>query len=251
MADSYVPGLISDEYDAQQLQAEFEKVASATSEPEASLVYFVPQNVALEKPRDGMITYADGTNWNPGSGEGFYGRVGGVWTFLNAAGGGSGSSLTLSAETDLTNGGANDTSSWDFTISAGANRVTLQLQNMSTTGGTVPKVQLGDSGGIETTGYSSVGILATNGANPITLNTSADGFSLRQSTSGYDGIIVMTRVSGNKWLATGQGQVYSTAMIFTGGEKELSGELTTVRITTNNGTEYFDAGVASVIEETP
>lgn len=29
-------------------------------------------NVEPEKPRDGEIRYADGTNWNPGSGQGIY-----------------------------------------------------------------------------------------------------------------------------------------------------------------------------------
>ena len=29
-------------------------------------------NVAPVKPRDGDIRYADGTNWNPGSGQGVY-----------------------------------------------------------------------------------------------------------------------------------------------------------------------------------
>jgi len=36
-------------------------------------------NVAPERPRDGMVVAADGTNWNPGSGAGFYGRIGGAW----------------------------------------------------------------------------------------------------------------------------------------------------------------------------
>ena len=31
---------------------------------------------------DGMVVYADGTNWNPGSGEGFYGRENGAWVKL-------------------------------------------------------------------------------------------------------------------------------------------------------------------------
>ena len=39
-------------------------------------------NVAPEKPRDGDIRYADGTNWNPGSGTGIYAYVGGSWTKL-------------------------------------------------------------------------------------------------------------------------------------------------------------------------
>ena len=32
-------------------------------------------NVAPDKPRDGDIIYADGTNWNPGSGRGIYAYI--------------------------------------------------------------------------------------------------------------------------------------------------------------------------------
>lgn len=39
-------------------------------------------HVAPEKPRDGMLRNADGTNWNPGSGAGLYRYGGGVWNFL-------------------------------------------------------------------------------------------------------------------------------------------------------------------------
>lgn len=35
-----------------------------------------------EKYSNGMIVYADGTNWNPGSGAGFYGRESGAWVKL-------------------------------------------------------------------------------------------------------------------------------------------------------------------------
>lgn len=34
------------------------------------------------KPREGMVVFADGTSWNPGSGRGMYERRGGVWTKL-------------------------------------------------------------------------------------------------------------------------------------------------------------------------
>ena len=37
---------------------------------------------APTKPRNGMVVYADGTTWNPGSGEGYYGYRGGTWNFL-------------------------------------------------------------------------------------------------------------------------------------------------------------------------
>lgn len=39
-------------------------------------------NVEPEKPRDGHIYYADGTNWNPGSGEGIYAYYNSSWNKL-------------------------------------------------------------------------------------------------------------------------------------------------------------------------
>ena len=41
---------------------------------------------APSKPRTGMIVYADGVNWNPGSGEGAYVYDGTTWTVLGATG---------------------------------------------------------------------------------------------------------------------------------------------------------------------
>ena len=39
-------------------------------------------DVAPAKPRAGMVVFADGTNWNPGSGIGFYGYHSGAWNKL-------------------------------------------------------------------------------------------------------------------------------------------------------------------------
>ena len=39
-------------------------------------------NVEPTKPRAGDIRLADGTNWNPGSGAGFYGYYAGNWSKL-------------------------------------------------------------------------------------------------------------------------------------------------------------------------
>ena len=78
----YQPGPVPD--DAKQLQPflrdQLEQVAGslntlADGQLDAS-------TVAPSKPRSGMIRYADGTDWNPGSGEGFYGYYGGAWHFL-------------------------------------------------------------------------------------------------------------------------------------------------------------------------
>ena len=39
-------------------------------------------NVDPDKPRDGDIRYADGTNWNPSGGVGIYAYIGSTWTKL-------------------------------------------------------------------------------------------------------------------------------------------------------------------------
>lgn len=41
-------------------------------EGEHDYLWFTPKGAALSKPREGMISYADGTNWNPGYGAGHY-----------------------------------------------------------------------------------------------------------------------------------------------------------------------------------
>ena len=34
------------------------------------------------KPRGGLVVFADGTDWNPGSGQGFYAYYASAWHFL-------------------------------------------------------------------------------------------------------------------------------------------------------------------------
>lgn len=41
-----------------------------------------PINAAPDKPREGMIVYADGTHWNPGAGKGVYVRLAATWSKL-------------------------------------------------------------------------------------------------------------------------------------------------------------------------
>ncbi len=64
----------------EQIQRELEQIgARFTTHPSLQLeeLHAVP-----EKPRTGLIVLADGTDWNPGSGAGFYGYYGGSWVKL-------------------------------------------------------------------------------------------------------------------------------------------------------------------------
>ena len=63
----------------QYLDHELRRIADVLNQ---ETVFLPPLAVAPAKPSDGMIAYADGTNWNPGSGAGFYGYQAGAWVKL-------------------------------------------------------------------------------------------------------------------------------------------------------------------------
>lgn len=60
------------------LATELERVANAIN----SSVRLKELHAEPARYADGDIVYADGSDWNPGSGEGFYGREGGAWVKL-------------------------------------------------------------------------------------------------------------------------------------------------------------------------
>ena len=51
-------------------------------------------HVAPVKPREGLLVYADGTDWNPGSGAGYYVYYAGAWHAMSGGGGGGGGAVT-------------------------------------------------------------------------------------------------------------------------------------------------------------
>jgi hypothetical protein len=84
--ESYLPGRAPSVQDPEvselALFMQRELTLIATALRELTIPRWQELAVAPEPPRDGMIVYADGTNWNPGSGEGFYGRQAGAWVKL-------------------------------------------------------------------------------------------------------------------------------------------------------------------------
>ncbi len=61
---------------------ELRHVSDAMSGPEPDAIYLKQWNVEPARRYDGQIIYADGTNFDPGSGEGFYGYYSAAWHFL-------------------------------------------------------------------------------------------------------------------------------------------------------------------------
>jgi hypothetical protein len=142
----------------------------------------------------------------------------------------------------------------DRTIPSWARRVTATLVGVSTSGTSVPLFQLGDSGGVETSGYSGVSFTAN--ATP-TFNSAqlSSGFLNpvgHLATVVYHGAITLTLQdpTTNTWAATWQfGSSASVFLAWGGGSKALTGTLTTLRLTTAGGADTFDAGSWNVTYE--
>jgi hypothetical protein len=74
----YNPGPVDDQIVGQELI----KVAQALDTPDQFLM-LEPQYAAPNvKLRDGIVVFADGVVWNPGSGAGVYVYKSGSWVFL-------------------------------------------------------------------------------------------------------------------------------------------------------------------------
>lgn len=65
------------------LVAELRAISLETTLPEFEGLLLSTTNEVPTKPEKGNVYYADGTNWDPGSGEGWYGYdSGGSWVKL-------------------------------------------------------------------------------------------------------------------------------------------------------------------------
>lgn len=63
------------------LEAELREISAEFNRGVESIL-LEEMHTAPDRPRTGMIVLADGTNWNPGAGAGYYGYYGGAWNKL-------------------------------------------------------------------------------------------------------------------------------------------------------------------------
>lgn len=141
----------------------------------------------------------------------------------------------------------------DFTgIPSWVKRVTVMFQGVSTNGVSYIQIQLGTSGGIEASSY--LGTASTVAASSVGSDNISTGFWVRSAaaTGVRHGQFVISLInpSTNSWVASGVlGYSDTTITTITGGSKSLSGTLDRVRITTQNGTDTFDAGTINILYE--
>lgn len=138
----------------------------------------------------------------------------------------------------------------DFTVPSWVNEIHVLVASFSSNGTSLPQVQLGDSGGIENTGYAGSVCTIQNAASTTTAAFSS-GFiitALFSAPAVITARMTIRRVSGNLWMADSSSGFESSAITCTStGSKTLSGDITTVRFTTVNGTDVGDLGSVSVM----
>jgi hypothetical protein len=141
----------------------------------------------------------------------------------------------------------------DFTsIPSWVKKITIMFVGVSTSGTSNPLFQIGDSGGIEATGYLGAGGLVTDtGSDTVNYTT---GFGLYAGTAAgvTHGSIVLTLVNAATftWAASGFfGQSNARVALSTAGSKSLTATLDRVRITTVGGADTFDAGSINILYE--
>lgn len=160
--------------------------------------------------------------------------------------------MTLATAQATTSG-----TSKDFTgIPSWVKRITVMFNGISTNaaGSALPLIQLGDSGGIETTGYSASVAIAI-AANTTGASSSTAGFPLVSSMAAattFSGTLTLCLVDAatNTWVGSLASASTNVAGGYSGGGvKALSGTLDRIRLTTANGTDTFDAGSVNILYE--
>lgn len=145
----------------------------------------------------------------------------------------------------------------DFTgIPSWVKRITVMFSGVSTNGTSNILVQIGDSGGIETTGYDTTAVSAISVTSVASAAQPGTGLQLTTGSviaagTFTSGIITISNISPLRWVMSTsnsqQGAVVASCLANT--SKSLSDVLDRVRITTVNGTDAFDAGSINILYE--
>lgn len=142
----------------------------------------------------------------------------------------------------------------DFTsVPSWVKKITVQLTGVSTNGTSALLIQLGDAGGVETSGY--LGSISGLGASSLATSLVTTGLGVVQTSSAAavihgQAVFTLEDSSDNTWVGSG---IFSTSdaagVHIASCTKATSAALDRVRITTVNGSDTFDAGEINVLYE--
>jgi hypothetical protein len=142
----------------------------------------------------------------------------------------------------------------DFTgLPADIKRLKVSFSAVSTNGSAGLLVQIGTSGGVQTTGYAS-GVSSSFSSSATGANSTAGILATDEISAGtvFHGTVTfeIVNASNGTFVATVTGGRADLGVGYTGGgSKALGAMLDRVRITTTNGTDTFDAGNINISYE--
>jgi hypothetical protein len=135
-------------------------------------------------------------------------------------------------------------------IPAGVKQVVVTFKGVSTNGTSPKLVRIGPIAGVETSGYGNNQLSAPGGVLTRNYNNSGALFGGVSSANVISGSMIFTLQNSttNSWAVQGGQQEYSSEYTpyFNAGIVSLSGALSVLSITTDNGTDTFDAGQVNI-----
>ena len=130
-------------------------------------------------------------------------------------------------------------------IPSWAKRISIILSKVSTNGSSNLLIQIG-GGSIENTGYASIAGSRGN----ETMSTAGYLITRNQSgSSSITGSYTLFLIGSDEWIGSGVNTGGGDTPNFSAGSKTASGTIDRVRITTENGTDTFDAGLINIMYE--
>lgn len=152
---------------------------------------------------------------------------------------------TLATEQATTSG-----TSIDFTgIPSGVKKISVEFVNVRTSGTSVPIIQLGNSGGVVTTGYVSNGCLF--GGSPAFAQVTsginmASTWAAAYRVSGFLNL-ELEREDIHRWVSNHMmARIDGAGLVCGGGAVTLTNVIDRIRITTVGGTDTFDLGAVNI-----
>jgi len=190
----------------------------------------IKANSLQDKTGTRTLASDSGSAWTIGTGVTFNGSLGTDVTGLSAS-----QDLSSSASKDFTG------------IPSGVKYIIINCYGVSIAdpSGTDLLIQIGDSGGIETSSYiTSSAIIGSTTANVT--NTGGFIVGLGAHARVFYGHVHLTNVDTNRWLSTHNGSLTTTIAVTGGGQHSLSDTLTQIRVKSASGAN-FDSGIVSII----
>lgn len=138
----------------------------------------------------------------------------------------------------------------EFTgIPAAANMVIAILSGVSSNGTNSVQIQIGPSGGVETTGYS--GATSVNNSSAVASISTNGGFLFNfgasdTASASRHGVLVLVRITGNTWVAFGMAALGNANVTSKcSGAKTIAASINRLRFA-NDGANIFDAGTVNI-----